>query len=50
MYDGGFAMGNDLQLFGSGEGDAVEVTTSTGETGQVEGTSSFGSLSSGGLY
>lgn len=51
MFDGGFAMGNDLELFSSGEREAVqEVTTSTGEKAQVGGKASFGSMSSGGLY
>jgi penicillin-binding protein 1A len=50
-YDGGFAMGNDLDLFSAGEREQVqEVTTSTGEKAQVGNKASFGSLSSGGLY
>ncbi len=53
VYDGGFAMGNDLELYEErrqqGQ-DGREVTTSTGETGQVNDKTSFGSLSSGGLY
>ncbi len=48
---GGFAMGNDLELFQRGETEQVrEVTTSTGRKAQVGGKASFGSLSSGGLY
>ncbi|MDR9393601.1 penicillin-binding protein 1A [Roseovarius sp. SYSU LYC5161] len=51
MFDGGFAMGNDLDLFEAGEREPVrEVTTSTGEKAQVGEKSSFGSMSSGGLY
>ncbi|MEM9241351.1 MAG: penicillin-binding protein, partial [Pseudomonadota bacterium] len=45
VFDGGFAMGDDLQLFEEDryyEDDGV-VTDDTGQ-------SSFGSLSSGGLY
>lgn len=50
-YDGGFAMGNDLELFSAGERERVqEVTTSTGEKARVGGKASFGSMSSGGLY
>ncbi|MCZ0813963.1 MAG: penicillin-binding protein 1A [Pseudomonadota bacterium] len=48
---GGFAMGNDLNLFERGETEEVrEVTTSTGRKGQVGDKASFGSMSSGGLY
>ncbi|WP_037295677.1 PBP1A family penicillin-binding protein [Roseobacter sp. AzwK-3b] len=48
---GGFAMGNDLELFARGETEQVrEVTTSTGRKAQVGGKASFGSMSSGGLY
>jgi len=51
MFDGGFAMGNDLDLFSAGEGERVkEVTTSTGSTGTVGEKATFGSMSSGGLY
>ena len=52
VFDGGFAMGSELELF-EGErttADSEEVITSTGETGQVGDKASFGSLSSGGLY
>ena len=50
-YDGGFAMGRDLDLFARGEGEQVrEVTTSTGQKATVGGRASFGSMSSGGLY
>jgi penicillin-binding protein 1A len=50
-YDGGFAMGNDLELFKPGEREQIqEVTTSTGSKAQVGGKASFGSMSSGGLY
>ncbi|MFK7937933.1 MAG: penicillin-binding protein 1A [Roseovarius sp.] len=51
MFDGGFAMGDDLNLFSSGETEQVkEITTSTGKKAQVGGKATFGSLSSGGLY
>ncbi len=51
MFDGGFAMGNDLNLFSAGETEQVrEITTSTGQTGQVGEKATFGTLSSGGLY
>jgi len=49
MFDGGFAMGDDLELYSSDE-QVRDVTTSSGGTGQVGGNSSFGSMSSGGLY
>jgi penicillin-binding protein 1A len=50
-YDGGFAMGNDLDLYSGGENEQVrDVTTSTGEKAQVGGKATFGSMSSGGLY
>ncbi|MCQ0092743.1 PBP1A family penicillin-binding protein [Roseovarius sp. M141] len=51
MFDGGFAMGNDLELFREGEGEQVrDVTTSSGRTGRVGKKATFGSMSSGGLY
>ena len=51
MFDGGFAMGNDLELFTSGTRESVqEVITSTGEKAKVGDKASFGSMSSGGLY
>ena len=38
MFDGGFAMGNDLDLYNAGEREQVrDVTTSTGEKAQVGG-------------
>nr|WP_309502181.1 PBP1A family penicillin-binding protein [uncultured Roseovarius sp.] len=49
-YDGGFAMGNDLELFQSDEESTKEVTTSTGDTAVVGEKATFGSISSGGLY
>jgi penicillin-binding protein 1A len=49
MFDGGFAMGDDLELYGAEE-QVRDVPTSSGGTGQVGGQSSFGSMSSGGLY
>ena len=51
MFDGGFAMGSDLELFSVGESEEIrEVTTSSGETGQVGDKATFGEISSGGLY
>ena len=52
IIDGGFAMGEDLQLFDRGESDFADqfVTTGTGETKKIPKKASFGSLSSGGLY
>src|SRR6056297_2674003 len=55
VFDGGFAMGNDLDLYDQDRrvregGDQREVTTSDGQTGAVGDKSSFGNLSSGGLY
>jgi penicillin-binding protein 1A len=51
MFDGGFAMGGDFDRFQAGETEQVrEVTTSTGQKAQVGQKSSFGNLSSGGLY
>ncbi|MFB9150465.1 penicillin-binding protein 1A [Roseovarius ramblicola] len=50
-FDGGFAMGNDLDLYQPGEREAVqEVTTSTGNKARVGDKATFGSMSSGGLY
>ncbi len=50
-FDGGFAMGTDLDLFREGEDETVrDVTTSSGQTGQVGQKATFGSMSSGGLY
>ncbi|MFY9239966.1 MAG: PBP1A family penicillin-binding protein [Roseovarius sp.] len=50
-FDGGFAMGNDLDLFQSGESEQVkQITTSTGQTTTVGEKATFGSISSGGLY
>jgi len=48
-------MGNDLDLYDQDRrvregGDQREVTTSDGQTGAVGDKSSFGNLSSGGLY
>ncbi|MGK7652657.1 penicillin-binding protein 1A [Roseovarius sp. B08] len=51
MFDGGYAMGGDFDLFQAGETEQVrEVTTSTGDKAQVGQKSSFGNMSSGGLY
>ena len=48
VIDGGFAMGEDLQLY-SGPED-TEVVTSTGKKKIIPKDATFGSLSSGGLY
>ena len=52
LVDGGFAMGENLPLFGYAEGGdgGSTVTTSTGETAVVPGKANLGTLSSGGLY
>ncbi|GIT85590.1 penicillin-binding protein 1A [Roseobacter sp. OBYS 0001] len=51
MFDGGFAMGQDLPLVQEVQpGKRKEVTTSTGETIEVGPNANFGTLSSGGLY
>ncbi len=51
MYDGGFEMGGDFARFEAGETEQrQEVTTSTGQRAVVGEKSSFGNLSSGGLY
>jgi penicillin-binding protein 1A len=50
-FDGGFAMGENLDLFRSGEQEQVkQITTSTGEKATVGDRSTFGNMSSGGLY
>ncbi len=50
-FDGGFAMGEDLNLFTSGKKEETkQVTTSTGKKVILGPKASFGSLSSGGLY
>jgi penicillin-binding protein 1A len=48
IIDGGFAMGEDLQLFT--EGSDQEVTTASGKKKIIPKKATFGSLSSGGLY
>ncbi|PIE14590.1 MAG: penicillin-binding protein [Rhodobacterales bacterium] len=51
VFDGGFAMGNNLPLFKQAEGSTSrEVTTSTGKKAVVGPKAGFGALSSGGLY
>ncbi len=49
IFDGGFAMGTDLDLFTASDDVVREVTTSTGEKALI-GESSFESLSTGGIY
>jgi len=50
-FDGGFAMGTDLELFQESGGEVVrDLKTSSGQTGQVGKKATFGSMSSGGLY
>ena len=49
MFDGGFAMGGNFEVFAPGQ-VAQEVVTSTGRKAKVGPKASFGSLSSGGLY
>ena len=48
IIDGGFAMGEDLQLFS--EGKDQEVVTSSGKKKVIPKKATFGSLSSGSLY
>jgi penicillin-binding protein 1A len=51
MYDGGFAIGSDLDLYSADQREQVrDVTTSSGGTAQVGERATFGSMSSGGLY
>ncbi|MFK7869490.1 MAG: penicillin-binding protein 1A [Roseobacter sp.] len=51
MFDGGFAMGENLPLFEEvGQAQSQQVTTSTGETATVGPKANFGTISSGGLY
>jgi len=51
MFDGGFAMGEDLPLVQEAQGgQARQVQTSTGATVEVGPNANFGTLSSGGLY
>ncbi|MDX8348576.1 PBP1A family penicillin-binding protein [Cognatiyoonia sp. IB215446] len=50
MFDGGFAMAQDLPLFDEVPRAAREVTTSTGDTATVGPKATFGTLSTGGLY
>ncbi|MGO4915119.1 penicillin-binding protein 1A [Pseudogemmobacter sp. W21_MBD1_M6] len=52
-FDGGFAMGSDLQLFSNGETDSQSTTsvrTSSGGVAKIPKKATFGTLSSGGLY
>jgi penicillin-binding protein 1A len=51
MFDGGFAMGEDLPLFEEvSTGQSQQITTTTGEKVEVGPNANFGTLSSGGLY
>ncbi|WP_306006218.1 penicillin-binding protein 1A [Aquicoccus porphyridii] len=52
MYDGGFAMGENLPLFDEAReaNSGRQVTTSTGKKAVVGPKANFGTLSSGGLY
>lgn len=50
-FDGGFAMGSNLPLFGAGESDTgATVTTSSGNSVTIAPRASFGTVTSGGLY
>ncbi|SEW16081.1 penicillin-binding protein 1A [Cognatiyoonia koreensis] len=49
-FDGGFAMGGDLELFDEVSAQTRQITTSTGQSTTVGPRATFGSLSSGGLY
>lgn len=50
-FDGGFAMGSDLELYdGAGTRSARQVTTSSGKKAVVGPKATFGTVSSGGLY
>ncbi len=49
-YDGGFAMGSDLEFHEPSGQTAREVTTSTGRKAVVGDKATFGAVSSGGLY
>ncbi len=51
-FDGGFAMGSNLPMFGLGESDGagLAVTTSSGERAVIPPRANFGTISSGGLY
>jgi penicillin-binding protein 1A len=52
-FDGGFAMGSNLPLFGAGETDGADgtaVTTSSGQRAVIPPRANFGTVSSGGLY
>ncbi|MEO0666004.1 MAG: penicillin-binding transpeptidase domain-containing protein, partial [Pseudomonadota bacterium] len=50
-YDGGFAMGSDIEFFDTGTTETVTtIQKSDGTTATVGGRASVGSLGSGGLY
>jgi penicillin-binding protein 1A len=51
MFDGGFAMGENLPLVQEVQTrPSQQVTTTTGATVEVGPNANFGTLSSGGLY
>ena len=50
MFDGGFAMGEDLPLVDGLGLQSKQVTTSSGKKAVVGPKATFGTLSSGGLY
>jgi penicillin-binding protein 1A len=54
IVDGGFAIGQNLQLFAPGEAEegegGVEVVTSDGSTRIIPEKADFGTVSAGGLY
>ncbi|MEP4194993.1 MAG: PBP1A family penicillin-binding protein [Aliishimia sp.] len=49
-FDGGFAMGSDLDFYEESGRVSREVTTSTGKKAVIGNKATFGTLSSGGLY
>ncbi|MFP4328049.1 MAG: penicillin-binding protein 1A [Paracoccaceae bacterium] len=49
-FDGGFAMGSNFDRIRPEDGEAREVTTSSGRKARVGPRASFGTMSSGGLY
>lgn len=48
MFDGGFAMGSDLDFYNAGEGERIiEIETTTGGIGQIGGKASDAGMKSG---